>query len=91
MHASRWLGRRELTGAATALLLISCLQGAVALTAISDWIPGFATFYGGQPDGLSPYSPSNGTSVVRPSPISTYPLRANVYDHINCDLMEKWV
>ena len=43
------------------------MQGALGLTAISDWIPGFATFYGGEPDGMDPYSPSYGTSVVRPN------------------------
>jgi len=36
-----------------------------ALTPLGGWQSGFATFYGGAPDGDSPYSPSFGTLDVR--------------------------
>ena len=58
-------GRRVLAAITIVLLLGMYLPGAAALAAISDWIPGFATFYGGQPDGMDPNNPSYGTADVR--------------------------
>lgn len=47
------LQSRALAATTTALLLLGMwTPGAVALSTISDWVPGFATFYGGEPDRM---------------------------------------
>lgn len=46
------LGNLPLPTAIAALLLGALAPRAAALSGISDWIPGFATFYGGAPDGM---------------------------------------
>lgn len=44
---------------------LTVLHSATALQPLSDWINGIATYYGGQADGMDPYSPSYGTQDVR--------------------------
>lgn len=48
---------------------LALLQSACALQPLSDWIDGIATYYGGQADGMDPYSPSYGTQDVTASPV----------------------
>ena len=49
----------------TAIFILLTWQSALALQPLSDWIDGIATYYGGQADGMDPYSPSYGTADVR--------------------------
>lgn len=49
----------------SATFLLTLLHSASALQPLSDWIDGIATYYGGQADGMDPYSPSYGTADVR--------------------------
>lgn len=46
------------------LLLLGLVSKSSAQTALTDWRTGIATHYGGAQDGMDPYSPSFGTSVV---------------------------
>ncbi|BDA46491.1 probable Expansin-A7 at N-terminal half [Coccomyxa sp. Obi] len=46
-----------------AAVLACVLKLADAQDALSDWRQGIATFYGGAPDGMSPYDYSYGTSI----------------------------
>lgn len=62
--------------AAALLLLGTCMPGAVALSTISDWVTGFATFYGGAPDGM--------VRLQAPVLIGTWLVRARICVPIDC-------
>lgn len=51
--------------AVAAAVLMLRPELAVALTPLSDWYNGTATYYGGPADNMDPYSPSYGTLNVR--------------------------
>ena len=51
-----------------AILGLGIVQSAGALQPLSDWVDGMATYYGGQADGMDPYSPSYGTADVSAQP-----------------------
>jgi hypothetical protein len=52
------------------LLLCLLASSSRALTSLSDWRDGIATYYGGPADNMNPYSPSYGTQDVRTWQIS---------------------
>ncbi len=53
----------SLRGFLGAIVLLQ-LKQAAALSALSDWYNGTATYYGGPADNMDPYSPSYGTKEV---------------------------
>ena len=58
--------RLSLSAAATlACVLVLLPLQAQSQTALSDWIVGTLTNYGGAQDGMDPYDPSYGTLDVR--------------------------
>lgn len=50
--------------AALGSIILLHLELAAALSPLSDWYNGTATYYGGPADNMDPYSPSYGTKDV---------------------------
>lgn len=54
-------------------LVLAAASQTTANSALSDWMPGLATNYGGPSEGMNPNNPSYGLKDVSPSPTDASP------------------